>query len=277
MPDKSLFGEYLLLCRLGEGRTGRVFKAKHRNSGQIVAMKMLSSEAASSQLQVERFRRKSKILTSLKHPNLVAAIGASESKGRHCLIMEYVDGEDLGTIVKRDGPLPVVKAVDYITQASQGLGYAHSRGFYHRNIKPKNLLVDKQGVVKVIGLGLARVDFDLLEDDASFQADLTRQGSILGSADYLPPEQAVDSHKADHRSDIYALGCTMFVLLTGHLPYPVKSVMKKIAAHRDQPIPSLCERRAEVPASLELAFKRMVAKRPEDRYQSMDEVVAGLR
>ena len=274
---RNRFGPYILLEELDRGRTGWVFKAKHQTMGRIVALKILSAEATTSPVKVERFRRKVKILTRLSHANLVMAFDAGVSGKKHFLVMEYVDGRDLGSLVKTRGPLPVAQAVDYITQAARGLGYAHGQGFYHRNVEPSNLLVDKEGIVKVIGLGLAAVDLDVIEEDTSLGTELTLPGSMLGTADYMAPEQAVDSHAADHRADIYALGCTLCALLTGHSPYPVKSVIKKIAAHRDHPIPSLRAERPEVPQSLDAVFMKMLAKRPEDRYQSMEEVVTALQ
>jgi serine/threonine protein kinase len=273
----SVLGEYRFLGQLGAGRTGRVFKARQRSTGQIVAIKILSTEAICSPVRTERFRRKTRILRRLTHPNLVSAYYAGEDKGKLCLIMEYVDGEDLGTLVKRLGPFPVAQAVDYVIQAAKGLGYAHSHGVYHRNVKPSNLLLGRHRVVKVIGLGLARADFDVTEENGSPRAELTEAGTILGTADYIAPEQALDSHKADHRADIYSLGCTLCTLLSGSPPYPVKSVMKKIAAHRDWFIPSLTARREEVTESLDAVFKKMLAKQPEERYQSMGEVIASIR
>jgi len=275
--DGTVFGEYLLLDQLGSGATGQVFKAKHRTLGRIVALKTLSAEAVKSQERVERFRRKVKILARLDHPNLVTAYDAGEREGTHYLIMEYVDGWNLATLVRQHGPLPVDHGVNYVMQAAVGLGYAHSEGIYHRNVKPSNLLVDRQGIVKVIGLGLARVDFDALPDEASIGPELTASGSVMGTSDYMAPEQAVDSRQVDHRADIYSLGCTLCALLTGHPPYPAQSPMQKIVAHRKHPIPSLQTLRPDVPTLLDVAFQKMLAKRPDDRQQSMNEVVAALQ
>ncbi len=273
----SVFGEYMLLDQLGRGGTGQVFKAKHRTMGRVVAIKVLSSEVVQSPERVARFHRKVRILAQLHHPNLVAAYDAGQRQDTHYLIMEYVDGQDLWALVKRVGPLPVEHALSYTMQAAAGLACAHSHGIYHRNIKPSNLLVDKQGVVKVIGLGLARVDFEAISADASFGAELTAPGRVMGTFDYMPPEQAVDSTKVDHRSDIYALGCTLCTVLTGHPPYPVKSQMKKVLAHREGPIPSLFELRPDVPFALDTLFRKMLAKQPDDRPQSMDQVIAALQ
>jgi serine/threonine protein kinase len=275
-PDGMVFGEYLLLDQLGSGATGPVFKAKHRTMGRVVALKVLSPEALRSRERVERFRRKVKILAQLQHPNLVAAYDAGERDGTHYLVMQYVDGWDLAALVKEHGPLPVGHAVNYVVQAAAGLGYAHRQGIYHRNVKPSNLLVDRQGEVKVIGLGLARVDFDVLPAKASMGPELTAPGQVMGTVDYMAPEQAVDSSQVDHRTDVYALGCTLSTLLTGRPPYPAKSPMKKVLAHRDHPIPSLCAVRSDVPAGLDAVFQKMLAKRPDQRPQSMEEVITAL-
>ena len=243
----------------------------------MVALKTLSPEATRSSEHVKRFRRKAKILARLDHPNLVTAYDAGERDGTHYLIMEYVDGQDLASLVRQYGPLPVGHAVNYVRQAAAGLGCAHAEGIYHRNVKPSNLLVDKQGVIKVIGLRLARVDVGVLSADASMGPELTASGRVMGTADYMAPEQAVDSRQVDHRADVYALGCTLCALLTGHPPYPARSPAKKIAAHRDHPIPSLRALRPEVSTALDAVFQKMLAKRREDRQQSMNEVIAALQ
>lgn len=274
--DGTVFGEYLLLDQLDKSATGQVFKAKHRMLGRVVALKILSAEAMRSRERVERFRRKVRILARLDHPNLVTAYDAGEREGTHYLIMEYVDGWDLTTLLRQYGPLPVGHALNYVMQAGAGLGYAHSQGVYHRNVKPSNLLVDRQGVVKVIGLGLARVDFEALPDEASMGDELTAVGRVMGTSDYMAPEQSVDSSRADHRADVYSLGCTLCTLLSGRPPYPMDSPLKRIAAHRKLPIPSLRALRPDVSTTLDAVFHKMLAKRPDDRQQSMNEVIAAL-
>lgn len=279
-PEQSpgtAFGEYILLDQLDTSATGQVFKAKHRMLGRVVALKILSAEAMRSRERVERFCRKVRILARLDHPNLVTAYDAGERQGTHYLIMEYVDGWDLTTLIRQYGPLPVGHALNYVMQAAAGLGYAHSHGVYHRNVKPSNLLVNRQGVVKVIGLGLARVDFEALPDEVSMGDELTAAGRVMGTSDYMAPEQAVDSSQADHRADVYSLGCTLCTLLTGRPPYPMESPMKRIAAHRSHPIPSLQALRPDVSTALDAAFQKMLAKQPDDRQQSMNEVMVALQ
>jgi len=275
--DNSILGEYELLDQLGSGGTGPVYKARHRTMGRIVAVKILSPEATSTPELIARFRRKVKILAQLNHPNLVTAYDAGERDGQHYLIMEYFDSRDLAAVLKQHGPLSVRHVISYVGWAAAGLGHAHAQAIYHRNVKPSNLLVDKQGMIKVIGLGLARVDFDVLTSAASMNAEITAPRRALGTFDYMAPEQAVDARQVDHRADIYALGCTMCELLTGHPPYPGKSQMHKVLAHRSQPIPSLRSLRGDVPMALDALFQSMLAKRREDRPPSMDEVIRKLQ
>jgi serine/threonine protein kinase len=269
--DGRALGEYVLLDQIGSGSTGQLFKAQHRTMGRIVALKILSRQAMQSRELVERFRRKIKILASLQHKNLVAAFDAGEQQGVHYLIMEYVDGKDLASLRKKYGLLPIDRAIGYFAQAAAGLGYAHLHNIVHRNVKLSNLMVNRAGVVKVIGLGIARA-----ADERSGE-ELTEAGRALGTVDTMSPEQAADARAVDHRSDIYSLGCTLCSALTGKSPYPVNSPMKKVLAHRDDPIPSLRDRRGDIPESLDAVFRKMLAKLPADRYQAMDEVAAALR
>lgn len=272
----AAFEQYELLDQLSASRTGQVFKARHQTMGRVVALKVLSREAVASEQLVERFVRKVKILARMSHPNLVAAFEAGRRAGTYYLAMEYVDGQDLREILKQRGPLPVDEAVTYTIQAAAGLGYAHSHGVYHRNVKPSNLLVDKQGVVKVVGLGMAHVEAGDLVSENTLGGELTAQGQVMGTYDFMAPEQAVDASSVDPRADIYSLGCTLHALLTGRAPYPGKSPMQQVMAHRSHPIPSLRTVRADVPESVDTVFRKMMAKRPEDRQQSMAEVIEEL-
>jgi len=272
-PDGSAFGEYLLVDLLGRGGTGPVFKARHRTLGRTVALKILSQQATGSAELVARFHRKVKILARFEHPNLVGVHDAGCREGIHYLVMEYVDGEDLGALAKRFHPLPIEYAASYITQAAAALGYAHSRGVYHRNVKPSNILVNQQGVVKVIGLGLARID---LASDISLDADLTGIGAALGTLDYMAPEQIGDAKSVDQRADVYSLGCTFYAVLANRLPYPVKGPMNKVLAHRTAPVPSLPQARPDASVSLDRVLQTMMAKQPAERYQTMDDLIAAL-
>src|SRR5207244_178665 len=182
-----------------------------------------------------------------------------------------VDGIDLSALSRTHGPLPVAMALDYTLQAARGLAFAHGKGIIHRDIKPSNLLVDKDGTVKILDMGLARIDRP--EDDTPI---LTTEGQVLGTVDYMAPEQAVDTHSADARADIYSLGCTLYRLLTGEAVFSGETVMHKLLSHREAPIPPLRSKRPDVPASLEAVWRKMVAKHPDERQQTMLEVVAQL-
>jgi serine/threonine-protein kinase len=268
-----VFGEYVVLDKLGEGGMGVVLKAQHRRMKRTVAVKMIAEKSLGSPDAVRRFYREVEAAAKLMHPNIVAAHDASEHNGVHYLVMEYVEGKDLAAIVKDRGPMAVHAAVECTLQAARGLQYAHDKGIVHRDIKPSNLLMDKDGTVKILDMGLARIAG--LADDSG-QDRLTGSGQVMGTCDYMSPEQALDSHAADHRTDIYALGCTLHRLLTGHPPYRGETLMQILLAHQQAPIPSLSAARPDVPAELDELFQRMVAKQPEDRYQSMTEVVAEL-
>ena len=275
-PGGVVLDQFLLLEQLSASRTGLVYKGRHRIMGRTVAVKFLAAEAAASETLTTRFHRTVRILSRLEHRNLVRAFEAGHEGNSHYLVMEYVEGQDLRTILKQRGPLPVEEAVGYVAQAAAGLGYAHDNGVWHRNIKPSNLLVDSQGAVKIVGFGLAHVEAGAVMDENSLQDNLTRQGQVMGTYDFMSPEQAVDSSTADQRSDIYSLGCTLYALLTGRSPYVTKSPVQQVIAHRTLPVPSLRGSRPEAPEALDAVFQKMLAKQPDDRYQSMKELLADL-
>ncbi len=272
-----LQGPYVLLERLGEGGMGAVYKARNWQFGQTVALKLMHKNLGANNDAVRRFQREIQAAAQLNHPNIVRAIDAGEGNGNHMLVMEYVEGTDLEKQVRHNGPLPVEQAVGFIVQAAQGLAHAHAAGIIHRDVKPSNLVLDKQGVVKVLDLGLARVTgAEKVPGAATAPTALTQSGSIMGTCDYMAPEQALDTKRAGQRADIYSLGCTLWFLLTGRVLYGGETVMAQLLVHRMKPIPSLSDARPEVPPSLDAVFRRMVAKEPEDRYASMDEVIAAL-
>lgn len=268
-----VLGEYVLVDALGIGGMGQVFKALHRRMDRLVALKIMSPAIVNSQARVERFEREVRAAARLEHPHIVAAFDAGQWQGAHFLVMQYVDGEDLSMLVKSRGPLPAAEALDTIMQAAQGLSYAHSRGVIHRDIKPANLLRDAQGNIKLLDLGLARLE----AADSSEPDELTAAGDALGTIDYMAPEQAQNIKLADARADIYSLGCTLHYLLTGKPPYVGGTRVERLLAHRDQPIPSLAASRTDIPPRLERVFRKMVAKRSQDRYASADALIVDLR
>ncbi len=285
------FGEYDLLEKLGEGGMGVVYKAQHRRMKRFVAVKMIAKREIGSPDAEKRFYREVETAAKLNHSNIVQAYDASEHEGVHYLVMEYVEGKDLAVLVNESGTLPIAQAVDYVIQAARGLQYAHAQGIIHRDIKPSNLLLANlpsprapcthgrgrggggEGVVKILDMGLARMAGLAGDSDRD---RMTGSGQMMGTCDYMSPEQSLDAHHADARADIYSLGCTLYKLLTGHVLYMGESLMQILLAHRESPIPSLCQDRPDVPPQLDAVYRKMVAKQPEERYQSMTEVITAL-
>ena len=237
-PDAgALFGQFTLFERIGGDTLGPIFKAKSRKDDTLVSLKILPPDVAKNERLLKRFDREVSLAAKLRHPNVVGGVGVGAQDGVHFLVLEYVDGVDLAEILHRVGPPEIHKTVGYMVQAAAGLQYLHDNKVFHRNVKPGNLLVDRSGVVKVTNLLMAHiVEASYLDgnDDA-----LTRTGEMLGTVDYVAPEQATDASTADERADIYSLGCTMFHLLPAGPPYAGRNMMDKLVAHREAPIPSL--------------------------------------
>lgn len=273
--EELVIGNYHVLDRLGAGGMGTVYKARHRRMKRVVAIKVLSRSVGASEKFVQRFQREVEAVARLSHPNIVMAHDADEAEVGPFLVMEFVNGRDLATEVQLRGRLPIPEAVECIVQAARALDYAHGQGIIHRDIKPANLLRDIHGVVKVADLGLARFN-DTLERSPEDASALTQAGTIMGTVDFMPPEQAMGLTNIDHRADIYSLGCTLYYLLIGQSPYLGPTMMAILFQHRDAPVPSLSAGRGEVPPTLDPIFQRMVAKKPEERFASMAEVVSAL-
>lgn len=267
-------GRYRVLEPLGVGGMSRVYLCEHTTMGHRVAIKMVSAETTADPAHVKRFLRESRAMAALNHPNIVRAHDAAEEPGKfHYLVMEYIDGVNLHDLVYRAGPLTPLRAAHYISQAAEGLQYLHTCKLIHRDVKPGNLLIDRKGVIKVLDLGLARH----MEPEAgdSITATIDRK-AILGTADFLSPEQAIQSSAVDIRSDIYSLGATFYYLLSGQPPFPGENFAHKLLGHQMKTPEPLTNFRPELPRELLDVIDKMMAKSPEDRYQEPAEVVAAL-
>ena len=268
-----VFGEYVVMEKIGSGGMGQVFKACHRPTGKLVAVKVLSADAVKNRRLIERFKKEARAVARLKHPNIVRAYEAGKINRIRYLVMEYVEGENMLARVKRKGPLSVDECVRSTLEAARGLDYAHQKGVIHRDIKPSNLLRDKlTGRVKVLDMGLARVD----EPDED-EIRLTMPGQMLGTARFMSPEQVEDARKADVRSDVYSLGCTLYFLMRSKAPYSGETVAHTLMAHISAPIPDLCKKRTDVPDWLGAVFQKMLAKKARDRFQTMAELVETIQ
>lgn len=266
-----LLGKYRLLDHLGSGGMSAVYLAEHRHMGRRVAIKVLPQNRVNDSSYLDRFYREAKAAAALDHPNIVRAYDVDHEGNVHYLVMEYVEGRDLQRLVRDNGPLPYDLAAEYIRQAALGLAHAHEVGLIHRDIKPANLLIDGKGNVRLLDLGLAR----FADDD---QASLTVQHdeNVLGTADYLAPEQALNSHNVDSRVDIYSLGCTLYFALTGHPPFPEGTLAQRLLKHQTEEPPSIYLDRPDAPEALVQICKRMMAKLPQLRYQTAREVADDL-
>jgi serine/threonine protein kinase len=290
-----ILGAYRLSERLAEGAMGQVFKAWHPRLRRVVAVKTLNKEMVASPKAIDRFFREIRLAAQLDHPHIVRALDADEQDGRPYLAMEFVDGTNLAVVLKQQGPLPIPEGCEYARQAALGLQHAFDRGIVHRDIKPSNLILTGprpgardegqtvmnvpgnavvQPTVKILDFGLAR--FESEEDEAKNRR-LTQFGKILGTIDYIAPEQAADSRTADIRADIYSLGCTLYTLLTGEPAFAGDDVVTKLIARSEKEPPGLCTLRHDAPVDLEAVVKKMMARRPEDRFQTPADAAMALQ
>ncbi len=273
-----LIGNYLVLDRLGAGGMGIVLKAEQRKLKRTVALKLLPPSLARDESAVIRFRREAKAAARLSHPNVASILDADEFRGLHFLVMEFVVGTDLARLVRERGPMKVPQAIDCIMQAAEGLKAIYHADVVHRDIKPSNLLLEPGGRLKILDMGVARLGVtDGSMDSGQADASLTASNVLVGTVDYMAPEQAADPRVADHRSDIYSLGCTLYYLLTGRPPYVRDTLIQRVLAHRDEPVPQLAAVRADIPRALDLLLEKMMSKSPVGRISNLDELIAGLK
>jgi serine/threonine protein kinase len=279
--NELVLGQYLLLERLGEGGMGIVFKARHRNLGRVVAVKVLRKDRLSNPEAAARFRREIELASQLSHPNIVLAFDADQCGETHFFVMEYIDGIDLANLVRKAGPMGVFQACEYVRQAALGLQHAHERGLVHRDIKPSNLILQRTkgsrngggSAIKILDLGLARLQHQIADDNSRF---LTSEGGVVGTVDFMAPEQADDARTVDIRADLYSLGCTFYYLLTRSVLFPGTSTAEKIFKHRYEPPPPLLRVRPEAPPAVVSIVYRLLAKRPENRFRTPGELAETL-
>jgi len=266
-----ILGSYLILEQIGSGGMGQVFLAEHIRMQRLVALKVLPPHAYDDETARTRFFREARAAAQLDHPNIVRIYDLCEEGRLLYLVLEYVDGISLQQIVARHGPLPIPIACDYIRQAAFGLHHATELGFVHRDIKPANLLLDRQGIIKILDFGLVRSLYDA-------DGGITRRldNAVLGTADYVAPEQAIDSSAVDVRADLYSLGATFYFLLAGRPLFPEgKTAQKLLWQQMREPTP-IHEIRPEVPRELSDILHRLLRKKPEERYQHPAELLEAL-
>jgi eukaryotic-like serine/threonine-protein kinase len=310
--NELVFGPYVLLDHLAQGGMGQVYRARHKALARTVALKVIRRDVLSNNVAVARFEREAQAAAQLRHPNVVRSYDAGQAEGTYYLAMEFLEGLDFLTLVQRQGPLSVPQACDFIRQAACGLQHAHELGFVHRDIKPANLIITRQnsgvmqrpgsgqlsrpgvgqspwGVVKILDFGLARLQSP---DSNGGSGALTQVGSLMGTPDFLAPEQAFDSHAIDIRADLYSLGCTFYFLLSGRVPFPGGALTEKLIRQRkEEPTAVDMARReqlrqyghfnnldtaGEVPGPIADIVRKLMAKAPADRFQTPAELVEAL-
>lgn len=273
--DELVVGPYVVLDKLGEGGMGKVFKATQLSLNRVVALKVVRNALLKNETALKRFRREVKAAADLNHPNIVRVFDADQAGDKHFLAMEHIPGYDLAHLVKERGPLPVPLACSIVRQAAMGLQHAHDRHMVHRDIKPSNLLIASDGkaplttrsVVKILDMGLARMDTPEAAGE-HLSTELTRSGTVIGTPDYMSPEQAKNSRAVDHRSDLYSLGCTFYYLLAGEAPFTTGNALEKLLQHQMDPPRPIQLLRMETPPEVATIVHCLLAKRPEDRFQS---------
>ncbi|MGI9471889.1 MAG: serine/threonine-protein kinase, partial [Rubripirellula sp.] len=261
-------GSYRLLRPLGKGGMGVVYLGEHNVMKRLMALKILPPEATRDKRRIERFKAEARACAQLDHPNIVRAYDFAEAGSKLYIVMEYVDGIDLHLAVQRDGLMSIADVLDALTQSTHGLAHAHERGIVHRDIKPSNLLLRTDGVVKLSDLGLARIGVG--------ESGEEEKRRLMGTADFISPEQALNSKTVDARADIYSLGCTTYYLLTGQAPF-AGTAAQRLAKHQTMPMPDVRLLREDCPDAFADLIARMAAKRPDDRPNSAVELLTQLK
>ncbi len=264
-------GKHKLLGHIGSGGMSSVYLAEHTKMHDLRAIKVLPQSKLGKSSYLARFQQEAKAIASLNHPNVVRAHDIDNQGDTHYIVMEYVDGDDLQTIIKKNGPMSFENVGRYMAQAARGLQHAHDVGLIHRDVKPANLLINSKDQIKLLDLGLA-----LFASDADASLTIDFNDKVLGTADYLAPEQALNSHKVDHRADLYGLGCTMYFLLTGQPPFPEGTIAQRIAKHQKEMPEQIRKIRPECPGELEGICWKMLQKDPKFRYATAEQAAAAL-
>ncbi|MFT5523216.1 MAG: serine/threonine protein kinase, partial [Pirellulaceae bacterium] len=263
--------KYEILELIGQGGMGAVFKARHRIMDRLVAIKIIHPRFVENRTAIERFQREAKTVASLRHPNIVTALDAEQVGETHLLVMDYVDGQPLDEAIATQGALSVEQTCEIALQISRGLEHANQHNMVHRDIKPQNVMIASDGMAKILDLGLARIVSEQQDGDGGLTR-LTGEHVVLGSPDYIAPEQIDNAKNADIRADIYSLGGTIYAMLCGHAPFPTGSTMDKFACHKMKQPDSVEEKRTDVPQKLLVLLNRMLAKQPSERPQTPAEV-----
>src|ERR1700730_9644050 len=273
-PERASHPQYEMVRELGRGGMGVVYLARNRLLARLEVLKVVNKDILERSGGKERFLREIQSAAMLNHPNVVAAYSALPVGELLVFAMEYIEGEDLAKLAKERGPLPVLNPCYYVQQAALGLQHAFEKKMVHRDIKPQNLILAREGkkhVIKVLDFGLAKVKRETDQD-----SELTGTGKMLGTPDYIAPEQTLDATSADTRADIYSLGCTLYFLLTCHAPFRAKSLYEILQAHQTMQVRPLNLERADVPVELAAVGAKMMAKDPAKRYQKPVEVAQAL-
>ncbi len=285
--DGFFLERYKILDQIGKGQMGGVYKAVH-SLGQMVALKILPASRAKDQRVLGRFQREARLLTQLDHPNVVRAFQVGDSGGRHFIVMEFLEGETLDEVLSRRKKLPVGEAVRLVRQALDGLQHLHDRRMVHRDVKPSNLMITPasgkgpadntwEGTIRIVDIGLGRELFDESAPEGAIDTQLTVEGAVVGTPDYMAPEQAKDARSADIRADIYSLGCVLYHSVTGRTPFTDSNIMTQMLRHATENPPPLASVSDGIPAGLQQVLDKMLAKRPEDRYQTPAEGAEALK